>query len=708
MISNDDLASQALHLLERGGSPGDSASLDAGLHLGGALLALEPTHSRSTVIAVACSSALRSRYRWSFDVNDLLTANNLVEGVLAATEPSSLRPSLLAERSRVLVRLANVAQVAESLNIALPFPAGANEEALRLAKASAEYSLSIVDESTSAETADLKHALGVAYGSTGSPERAIEALRESVRLDPLCVEYRYDLARILDARGAATGNQLDYAEADEVLASIVGFEMTKRPKDAFEAARFNGYSAAQRQNWVEAADAYKNAVIARAHAHAIESTDERQFAWLYATGSVAADAALASINAGLPASSVDVAERAYALELVERLGAPEVRPQNVVEDQECLVYIVSNANSTAALVVDRASQDPTVVDLPAVTSSSIQDMILRYVSRYRSWTSTNSAVEKGKWLRSLDSTLQWLGEEVMQPILAEIPAAVSRITIIPGGPMALLPIHASNVEGSSLIESHSVRYTPSARALASMQDRACPAASNMIVSNPISAALPPLPAADLEATIAAAWTESSLVLRGDAPTLVRVERELANYSVLHFATHAVARFDNPLLSAVMLADEPLTLRRILQLRLEQTRLVVLSACETALQDIRVPEETFGLPFGFLQAGAQAVVGSLWAVGDLSTAILMARFYELLAGEGQSPWDSLVGAQRWMMNATGAMLVPWIEELLDRIVRTENPTSVQPLVDLSSELERQPNQRPFGHAYHWAAFGYYGA
>ena len=105
----------------------------------------------------------------------------------------------------------------------------------------------------------------------------------------------------------------------------------------------------------------------------------------------------------------------------------------------------------------------------------------------------------------------------------------------------------------------------------------------------------------------------------------------------HTGEPPVGGFDDGLLSAYEIAS----------LNLTGTRLVVLSACETGLGDLRNNEGVYGLQRAFKIAGVRHMLVSLWKVGDTPTEVFMRQFYRYWIAEGRDIRVAFRQAQEWM-------------------------------------------------------------
>jgi CHAT domain-containing protein len=142
---------------------------------------------------------------------------------------------------------------------------------------------------------------------------------------------------------------------------------------------------------------------------------------------------------------------------------------------------------------------------------------------------------------------------------------------------------------------------------------------------------------------------------------------------------------------------------LLSLHLPENQLTVVSGCESGLLNPDPADEFVGLPSGFLYAGAACVVSSLWAVSDLSSALLVARFHAEWLG-GQSVGAALREAQRWLRQdiVSGPHLRD--EVLPGFLDGLDDPGQRQQCEEAAEEYARRfPDSPPFASPAHWAPF-----
>ena len=182
----------------------------------------------------------------------------------------------------------------------------------------------------------------------------------------------------------------------------------------------------------------------------------------------------------------------------------------------------------------------------------------------------------------------------------------------------------------------------------------------------------PLPGTKLEAIAVQPTikelTSQDAMLYTDKFALEAVFKVIRNPRVLMLSTHGFfqdpaqatnsAASTNPLLSCGLLLagsnrppaqlatdaeDGILTGLEIVQTDLRGTELVVLSACETGLGEVRNGEGVAGLRQAFQLAGAKTVVSTLWQIPDRDSALIVTEFFQQLA-EGSDRIQALQSAQ----------------------------------------------------------------
>ena len=316
----------------------------------------------------------------------------------------------------------------------------------------------------------------------------------------------------------------------------------------------------------------------------------------------AARARSAGIRDTLTRQAPDLA----SLVVVSTASLAEVRER--LRPDETLIEYYGDAKRLFAFVLDRRRM--TVVRLDG---QGLTEAIRRFRSKVQNPNNNDFRADS-----------EALYDRLVRPLRALIG---ERLTIVPHGAIHYLPFAALSDGNRYLIETATLRLLPSASVARFLRsDEPPPPQQLLVLANPTY----DLPGAEAEAkAIAGLWPEARLLLRAEASK--DAVRALGGaYRHLHFATHG--RFDagRPLASGLYLAGDPngagpLTVDELYGLRLSAD-LVTLSACETALGDVASGDDVIGLTRGFLYAGAQALVASLWPIADRETTYLMAAFY----------------------------------------------------------------------------------
>jgi CHAT domain-containing protein len=304
----------------------------------------------------------------------------------------------------------------------------------------------------------------------------------------------------------------------------------------------------------------------------------------------------------------------------------------------------------------------------------------------------------------------------MQPVLAHLAAlGAAQAVLLPAGLLGLLPFHAAWSEDASTptgrryaLDSIAFSYAPGAVAQAEAQARAAAGATDglLAVDNPDGSLV--FSRQEVQAVRSSFPPGQTTVLAGAQATRQAVLDQSTSFPIYHFSTHGWAGWSEPLEGGLLLAGgATLTLADILDLRLQGARLAVLSACETGIPGTKTPDEVVSLSTGLVQAGVAGVVASLWAVNDLSTAMLIERFYRLWREEGQAPAAALRQAQIWLRDSSNQELAAHFEQDILPALQARMPAEVAAHLAFD-RLRSDPGTRDFAHPIWWAAFTMTGA
>ena len=242
---------------------------------------------------------------------------------------------------------------------------------------------------------------------------------------------------------------------------------------------------------------------------------------------------------------------------------------------------------------------------------------------------------------NLQSSINGCLRELHRILFAPVaPLARGRkLIFIPYDLLHGIPFQALFDGETYLLEKHEITYAPSARLLTLFTAQEPQRFDNALI---FGASDEYTPRINEEIGAIHALYPDANCFTGAEATAGALAGHARGKGIVHIASHAVFRSDNPMFSAFSLADSWLNFYDVCTLDLRSS-LVTLSGCSTGANQIHAGDEMLGLVRGFLSAGAGSLVVSLWEVNDPVTARLMAEFYGNLKA-GLSPRTALRAAE----------------------------------------------------------------
>ncbi len=244
---------------------------------------------------------------------------------------------------------------------------------------------------------------------------------------------------------------------------------------------------------------------------------------------------------------------------------------------------------------------------------------------------------------------QALYDRLLRPMQSQLQQR--KLILVADGALHYLPFAALHDGRQFVLQRHQLRALSAASVLTLLEQRDVRGQRLIALGNPdLGNPDLDLPGAEQEVKALRQLLSQAEVVTRQQATETRIKQLGEGYSVLHIASHGQFDASQPLASRLLLSadgsnDGVLTVGELYDLSLP-AKLVVLSACETGLGDVKNGGDVIGLTRGFLYAGASSVVSTLWMVADETTKQLMLDFYRQLQQQSQQDiGEALTTAQR---------------------------------------------------------------
>jgi CHAT domain-containing protein len=340
------------------------------------------------------------------------------------------------------------------------------------------------------------------------------------------------------------------------------------------------------------------------------------------------------------AAALDVAERLPAL---LRPDSARVAPREPLPSGVAAIRYVLLREQLAIFCV---SSDGIVAKSVRVDRHHLALLVAQFADRVRRRAS----------LRDIQSDGASLYAVLIAP-LEGLLAGKNEIVVIPDRELHIVPFAALYDERRQqyLIDRYTIRIAPSVAGASPIVWRELTPA--MVIADPATPLGPRLPASRREAEQIAAMHGATLI-RGEEATVAQFTESAGRSALVHYTGHADSDFREAygalLLSPAGQDRGILGSIEIARLALPHHPLVVLAACGTARGEAVHIAGMSSLARAFLDAGARAVVGTLWEIDDDVAGPLFLRIHERLR-DGTSPARAVREAQTAMLQSTDERL-----------------------------------------------------
>ncbi|MEP6524526.1 CHAT domain-containing protein [Microcoleus vaginatus DQ-U2] len=390
---------------------------------------------------------------------------------------------------------------------------------------------------------------------------------------------------------------------------------------------------------------------------------------------------------------------------------PQIRDLLANNTETAIIYWHLSPVSLTAFIITpdkfEVISTPLCDLFPKNNSQSLEKWLKNWKTNYQNYgktTSKQQSKESHPWRESMTAQLQKLADILKIPEICTHLTNIQHLILIPHRDLHLLPLHF--LFSDNLF---TITYLPSIQAGIDRLDRKpSPSMSLLLVESP-----DPLLFAEIEASAIANFHLNCNTIPSSQATTDNLKEALQQAAdIFHFTGHAYHNTKQPSQSALILKNkQPLTSEEIAKFDLQSYYLVCLSACETGITGKEeLIDEFVGLASSFLAAGAVYALSTLWIADEISTALMMIRFYEILNEQRCQnklhPALALKEAQKWLRTITYSELSNWYLELSE--IMKDNSGCSQDLRDQADRIRRRDakmgsDKPPYADLYHWAGF-----